>query len=220
MYIKTVKDNLLLSGNYSGSFNVPVFNKVPFNKTCLDVGCWDGNLGEKLVSHKKCVVDGIDVNEEMLNKAKTRGYRSVYPINLNLDTLDFSSIKESYDVIIFADILEHLINPVNVLRLLSEKLNKDGMIIISLPNVAFLLNRLNLLLGKWQYKEFGTLDKTHLKFFTLKTGREMVESVGLKVLDVIPYNQFGILKKIHPLEEIFPELLAYQFMVVATKDEK
>lgn len=207
--------NIPASGDYSASFNRYVYAAVPPNTKCLDVGCWNGNLGHQLVRHKNCVVDGIDVQDDMLAVSKKRGYTQTFNINLNNDNYSLSEIHGSYDVIVFADILEHLINPDKTLENFKSKLHRDGIIIVSLPNVAFILNRLNLLLGRWNYTEFGTLDKTHLKFFTIETARKLLSGAGYKVIEIQPYNQFGILEKMNFIFRHFPTLFAYQILLVA-----
>ena len=190
--------NFVVSGDYSTSLTLPVFNAVAKGTSCLDVGCFNGNLGRELIREKGCVVDGIDYREDMLKEAKKNGYRNTYLHDLSDQKLNFSDISEKYDFIIFADVLEHLVNPKGVLALLKPKLKDDGRVIISLPNVAFILNRFFLLIGKWDYKEFGTLDKTHLKFFTIKSAQGMVEESGFKVRKITPYNQFQTFFKDFP----------------------
>lgn len=212
------KNNTLKSGDYSSSFNKVVFEEISEGSTCLDVGCWIGNMGAHLIKEKKCTVDGVDFKKDVLEKAKSRGYRKTFQINFNNDEVDFDQIDEKYDFIIFADVLEHLTNPQNVLEHLKNKLKTNGKIVISLPNVAFLQNRINLLRGKWDYKDFGTLDKTHLRFFTIKTGEKLAEDAGLKIAKTKPYNQFGILNHIKPLDSYMPGLLCYQFLIVAENE--
>jgi len=209
--------NFVVSGDYSTSLTLPVFNAVAKGTSCLDVGCFNGNLGRELIREKGCVVDGIDYREDMLKEAKKNGYRNTYLHDLSDQKLNFSDISEKYDFIIFADVLEHLVNPKGVLALLKPKLKDDGRVIISLPNVAFILNRFFLLIGKWDYKEFGTLDKTHLKFFTIKSAQGMVEESGFKVRKITPYNQFKKLTLVKPFLKIFPGLFAYQFLIECEK---
>lgn len=209
------KNNLIQPGDYSYSFNEFIYSKVPNGSNCLDVGCWTGNLGEKLIKEKNCTVDGIDAMEHILKYAQKKGYRKTYLINLNNDSIDVTQLNQKYDVIIFADVLEHLINPENVLNMLKKSLKHSGKIIVSLPNVAFILNRLELLLGRWVYREFGTLDKTHLRFYTIRSITDLIERTGYKVVEIKPYNQFGILRYLDPLTKLFPTLLAYQTMVIA-----
>ena len=211
-----IKNNTVIkSGDYSFSFNKFVFDQVPSKSTCLDVGCWTGNLGKLLIKHKNCLVDGIDFKQVVLNKAQRNKYRKTYLMNLNNEFFDSKLILNKYEVIIFADILEHLINPGVILSYFKRYLTPGGQIIISLPNIAFLLYRIQLLLGQWNYREFGTLDKTHLRFYTIKSGVDMVKAAGFKIVEVKPYNQFGILRYIWPLDVIFPSLFAYQFMIIA-----
>ena len=204
------------SGDYSFSFpNQYIVKEILPNTKCLDVGCWTGNLGKFLIENKNCVVDGIDFKSEVLEVAQSNGYNKTFLMNLNSEFLDLKIIKKKYQVIILADVLEHLTNPRGVLSYLKQFLSPGGQIIISLPNVAFILNRIFLLSGKWNYKEFGTLDKTHLRFFTIKSGVEMIKSAGFDIVKIEPYNQFGVLRYIKPLTRIFPSLFAYQFLIVA-----
>ncbi|MEZ6255238.1 MAG: class I SAM-dependent methyltransferase [Patescibacteria group bacterium] len=210
--------NTLKSGDYSQSLNLTVFNEIKPKSTVLDIGCWTGNLGVALIEEKKCVVDGMDISSEGLKKAKSRGYRNTYLVNLNAEKIKIDSVVEKYDYILFADVLEHLINPELVLELVRPLLRPKGRIIVSLPNVAFGLNRFNLLLGRWNYTEFGTLDKTHLKFFTITTGKNLLLRVGYKLIKVTPYNQFGFLRHLNFLNKICPGFFSYQFMLVASKD--
>lgn len=205
------------SGDYSQSLNKHVTNEISRNSTCLDVGCWTGNLGRELIQNKFCRVDGIDMLNEVLIKAKKKGYHTTYNINLNNRPLSLAKINNKYDFIIFADVLEHLIDPPDVLQQMKKKLKPNGRIIISLPNVAFILNRLLLLFGSWEYREFGTLDKTHLRFYTISSLTKLVESAGYKIEKVKPYNQFGLLRFISPLTHLFPTLLAYQILLVAKR---
>jgi 2-polyprenyl-3-methyl-5-hydroxy-6-metoxy-1,4-benzoquinol methylase len=86
------------------------------------------------------------------------------------------------------DVLEHLRDPVSLLKRLRPFLKPDGTIIISIPNVANLSIRFGLLFGRWNYAEYGILDRTHLRFFTRKTAIAMVTGAGfeIKIIDVTP----------------------------------
>ncbi|MBI2414978.1 methyltransferase domain-containing protein [candidate division WWE3 bacterium] len=220
--IKKKNSNLgHVSGDYSKSFNNVVFKAVGASSTVLDVGCWTGNLGGALIDNKNCVVDGIDFRDDVLEEARLRGYRNLFKINFDNIDQDIPMLSgKTYDYIIFADVLEHLLHPDNVLKIMQKHLNQGGQIVVSLPNVAFVLNRILLLLGKWEYKEFGTLDKTHLKFFTINSAKKLLEKQGYDIVKVFPYNQFGVLKYIEPFKNIFPSLLAYQVLFIAKLPNK
>ena len=212
----TKKKNVPVSSDYQYFVNNEVFSQIPPNVTCLDVGCWKGGLGMALIKQKQCIVDGIDVQSDVLKIAKKNGYRNTYKINLNNDDYSLKGINNKYDIIICADILEHLIDPEFFLVQLKSKLKKEGKVVISLPNIAFGLNRLLLLFGKWDYTKYGTLDMTHLRFFTITSLQQMIRSAGYTIIKVKPYNQFGLLRYLRPFDTIFPGLLAYQLLLVAT----
>ena len=204
--------------DYSASFNYSVFSKVSPHSLCLDVGCSSGNLGAALIEYKSCRVHGIDINPQALLEASHKGYEQVYSLDLIRNPDGLSQVPDSlYDFIVCADVLEHLVTPEFILSILANKLRPGGSMVISLPNVAFGLNRLQLLLGNWNYREFGILDKTHLRFYTIHSGIKLVKECGLEVLKVHPYNQFGVLRLLNPLNHIFPGFFAYQFIIIASR---
>jgi SAM-dependent methyltransferase len=110
---------------------------------------------------------------------------------------------EPFDVAVAGDILEHLPDPAVALDILHGLLRKDGALLLSLPNVANVSVRVGLLLGRFDYQERGILDRTHLRFFTRRTGRELLEAHGFRVESVTPTAM--------PLELAFPLLAAAPF---------
>ena len=89
--------------------------------------------------------------------------------------------REPFDVIIAGDVLEHLPEPDLALTLLRPLLAPGGVLLVSLPNVANVTVRLGLLFGRFPVAERGILDRTHLRFFTRKTGRELLTRNGFRV---------------------------------------
>jgi SAM-dependent methyltransferase len=88
-----------------------------------------------------------------------------------VDVVDWDRVEqllgdERFDTIVFADVLEHLPDPVEALRRYRRLLAPGGKILVSVPNVAVWNVRLGLLLGRFRYTATGTLDRTHLRFFT------------------------------------------------------
>jgi len=213
--------NNITNTDYSTSFNRFVYDAIPANSHCLDVGCSTGNLGSALHVEKNCTIDGIELNRSAAKIARSRGYGEVFEIDLNYKQTSSALLSEmkKYDVITCSDVLEHLISPEQALIQLGKFLRPGGIFVISLPNVAFVLNRLHLLFGNWEYREYGILDRTHLRFYTINSGCQMIASTGVQIALVKPYNQFGILNHISPLDQWFPTLLAYQFLVVAKQVE-
>jgi 2-polyprenyl-3-methyl-5-hydroxy-6-metoxy-1,4-benzoquinol methylase len=199
----------------------------PNGTRILDIGTASGTMG-RMCAGSGFVLDGIE--PEMSWAAMARPYyRNVLCCTLDLAPQDF---LQDHQVVILADVLEHLPNPEKALRQLVSLQPKGAVFIISVPNVANLWVRLNLLFGRFDYTNRGILDRTHLRFFTRKTLIEMLGETGLSArrLDVtpIPLNLvhpfFGVNslgRSLHgrfaTLTRIFPNLLGYQFIVEATK---
>lgn len=192
--------------------NNAVFSYVQENSEVLDVGCWDGSLGYALIQRKHCIVDGIDNNSPALKNAKKLGYCNIY--KRDLQVLKNLSIKNSkYDYIVFADVLEHLLYPEEIVQFYIKYLKKNGKIVVSLPNIGFLLYRLKLLFGKFEYKEIGVMDKTHVKFYTLATMKDLFKKLDLHIVSYKKHNEVSrkfFLLQI--LKEIIPGLFTLQFV--------
>ena len=92
--------------------------------------------------------------------------------------------KELFDVIVAGDVLEHLPRPEVLLGSLRSLLKPDGVLLLSLPNVANVTVRLGLLFGRFRYAPRGILDRTHLRFFTRAGGRALLEESGYRVLSI------------------------------------
>lgn len=167
----------------------------------LDVGCNTGYLG-KTLREKGVITDGIDINEKALNVAK-RYCRNTYKRDLYQGKI---GVNNTYDYIIFADILEHLPRPDSILIDSHKYLNKSGTVIISLPNIARFEIRIRLLLGNFDYAP-GILGEDHLRFYTRKSARGMIEKCGYEVKHCIPTG-------LGHMMPIFPSLTAFQFIYV------
>jgi 2-polyprenyl-3-methyl-5-hydroxy-6-metoxy-1,4-benzoquinol methylase len=147
-------------------------------KTVLDVGCAAGQLGEICEGN---IFYGVDGNEEAVKEA-SKIYKETKLSDLN--TIPSKDLFETkFDFIVFADVLEHLLYPEKILEHFKTYLKDDGVIIVSLPNVALWRVRLNLLFGKFDYTDYGVMDRTHLHLYTFKTAKELLENAGLKVIE-------------------------------------
>lgn len=200
---------------YTDTYNPVLVDQIGNQSTVLDIGCWTGGTGSFLIKNKKCVVEGIDFDANSLRIAKRRGYKKTYQLNLN-GNYNLKTIKNNkYDFIILGDILEHLIYPEHLLSLLKQKIKRDGVILISTPNIAFILYRFMLLLGKFEYSKMGgVMDINHLRFFTKETIEKMCLSCGYVIIHSSGYNvvkdKFFYLRI---LGSIFPSLFALQFLI-------
>ena len=158
---------------------IPLFADAK-NLKILDVGCGYGNTGLYLknIGIASRVV-GIEVNGQVANEAENRLDRV---ITSDIEVLDIKQIDEKFDVIIFADVLEHMRYPWKALQNLNSLLNKNGFIIASIPNVRYWRVSASLFFGgKWNYTAEGILDIDHLRFFTKFSIKILFEQAGLKI---------------------------------------
>lgn len=199
--------------------NISVFNLIKTDSSVLDVGCWNGSLGKALIKEKKCIVDGIDANKNGLTQARKSGYRNTYLKDLNnMSGLDIE--KEEYDYIIFADVLEHILHPEEILSYYSRFLKTSGSVIVSLPNIGFVLFRVKHLFGQFDYKEVGVMDKTHLKFYTLKTMKDLFLRTGFHVVRYVAHNEVAPKHfLLHSLKHVAPALFSLQFVFEIKKEK-
>jgi SAM-dependent methyltransferase len=122
----------------------------------------------------------VEVDPAAAQQARSH-CREVLVLDLNSPQWVENLGGRTFDVVLLADVLEHLVDPWRVLRDITRALDKNGTLVISLPNVVHFLTRTKIALGQFNYTPTGILDHTHLRFFTIKTAREMIESCGYRI---------------------------------------
>ena len=142
----------------------------------LDVGAADGLLSRQLTERgwRVTAIEG----DPALAQAGARHCERM--ITLNLDR-EIPLGEGPFDVIVYGDVLEHLVDPLRVLVELDRSLGPNGVVIISVPNIAHLWIRLLLLVGRFDYLDRGILDQSHLRFFTERSLRAMLADAGLSI---------------------------------------
>ncbi|RZT00345.1 class I SAM-dependent methyltransferase [Aquimarina brevivitae] len=146
----------------------------------IDVGCGNGAFAAVLKEQTNAEVWGIEYMDREAQVAKEK-LDKVYsgPCEDYIDELP----DNYFDVIYFNDVLEHLVDPYEVLQKIQNKLAPQGVIISSIPNVRYHNTFMRLLLKKdWLYEDYGVMDRTHLRFFTNKSIRRMYEDLGYEVV--------------------------------------
>lgn len=163
--------------------HMAVIRQIKEGSEVLDIGCASGILGATISKYKNCIVDGIEYDKEAVKIAsKKNSYRDVFNFSIS-DTTDekykkFVKLNRKYDFIVFADVLEHLVNPWNALVNASLMLKKNGKIVISLPNIAHLDIIKALINHEFNYTRYGILDQTHLRFFTSSSFLDMIKNIA------------------------------------------
>lgn len=189
---------------------------VGSNKKVLEIGSGQGFVSERL-NRNGCTVTAIEIDGEKAEQA--RKFCKTVLVG-NVENMDLPLKEGSFDAILFGDVLEHLKEPEATLKKLKPFLSENGFIVVSLPNIANWKVRLKLLLGKFDYAERGIMDRTHLKFFTRKTARELIEQAGYSIerSEFVPSFPFPLFKK--RLSRIDPNAFAFQFIFSAKKGEQ
>jgi 2-polyprenyl-3-methyl-5-hydroxy-6-metoxy-1,4-benzoquinol methylase len=193
----------------------------------LDVGAADGLLSRHLTD-AGWRVTGIEGDPDLAEAGRASCERMIVA---DLDR-EMPDLEAPFDAIVYGDVLEHLVDPLRTLQVLNQWLAPGGRVVISVPNVAHLLIRLSLLVGRFDYFDRGILDRTHLRFFTDRSLRRLLGAAGLVIVrrtatavplhHVVPAAWHGRgLDAVHEasaaLSRTFPRLLGYQFVVVAER---
>ena len=170
-------------------------------KNILDVGCGYGLLSKELKkTYPKLDLYGVE-------NAKEASHSSQKILKLlQCDIEDMALIKhklkkQKFDVIIFSDVLEHLYDPVGIIKSYQSLLKQDGTIIITVPNIANIYSRIALLFGYFNYSETGVMDKTHVRFFNRKNLKQLAKESDLKIVSQ-KYDSI-IMRWFVPLIKIF-----------------
>ena len=194
----------------------------------LDVGCATGYLGEELIK-RGCVVLGVELDPEAAKRA-AEVLEDVLVADLETVDLVEHFGAGSFDTVVFGDVLEHLRDPLRLLRNSCRLLREGGSVVISVPNVAHGDLRLSLLQGTWRYSDRGLLDRTHTQFFTRSTLVEMLGAAGLVAVDLrcttaplleteLPVDPTRLPTGVLEWTAEQPDALTYQFVLRAVLDD-
>ncbi len=178
----------------------------------LDIGCAAGALGA-LLRERGNWVGGVELSDAAIALARQRldevwsfDVEKLWPQRLT---------DEPFDVVILGEVLEHVFDPIAVLRSVRSILTDGGSIIITTPNFMTWTNRLRFLVGDFQYEEEGMFDFGHIRWFTYRYLRKVLSDAGFMVTDerhiIFPGKLTTLLKR-------WPSLFAWQFIVKAKKD--
>lgn len=141
-----------------------IVSRIQPGSSVLEFGCSTGRMTKYMRETLHCAVSIVEINPEAYDKAQ---HYAVNGFCGDIDSGDWQSAfsGNQYDVILFADVLEHLKNPMEALRNAGSYLKQSGEILVSLPNIGHFDILANLYLNRFNYTEIGLLDNTHVHFW-------------------------------------------------------
>jgi len=160
-----------------------VLRLVGRNKSVLEIGPASGYLSRCFVD-AGCRVTGIEADPEAASRADHPDIQFIYGCVEEEEVL--RQIRGTFDVVVLADVLEHLRWPEQTLLRVRSFLNSGGYAVVSVPNIANWKTRIGLLLGRFEYGEEGIMDRTHLRFFTKRSAEAMILAAGYEELEFHP----------------------------------
>jgi glycosyltransferase involved in cell wall biosynthesis len=189
----------------------------------LDLGCSSGLLSERLraMGHDVTGVDHMEID----------GVRDRTDAFFRADLNDGIPLEagSGFDIVLGADVLEHVVNPGALVRQVRDVLSPEGVAVFCVPNIAHWYPRTRSMLGMFDYDQRGILDSTHLRFFTRRSIRKLIEREGFTVRRLepvgLPLDALGVegggktrwLRLVdHLLLDLWPTMFGYQFIVEAT----
>lgn len=197
------------------------------NRKVLEIGCASGTQS-RAMKERGCRITGIEIDADAASEAAAYCERVIVA---DLESLDFDEAlgTEQFEVVTIADVLEHLRRPQHVLTEIRRFLQSDGIVVASIPNVVHAGLILDMAKGQFDYRPYGLLDDTHIRFFTLKSIASLFEACGLEIVQVdralkpVENTEFLCDRPLSPSElsvlefirEHNPEHQTYQFVISA-----
>jgi 2-polyprenyl-3-methyl-5-hydroxy-6-metoxy-1,4-benzoquinol methylase len=197
--------------------------------SCLDVGCGGGDNARILHEHK-FKIDGITYSEG--EKALVKDLMDdVYVYNLEHGLPKEIVEGKKYDFVIMSHVLEHIAYPEKLFSDIKQVSKPDTKIVIALPNMMHYSTRFRILKGNFDYTDSGTMDYTHLRWYTLKSIQQFLKAQHFNIIStntdvILPLNRVakylpkaiaGAARK--SLAGISPVLFGRQLVVVANTDK-
>jgi len=181
-------------------------------RSALDVGCGRGGFGRTLRATlgPSARIVGIEPVPAQAALARSTGFDEVFD-GYFPDAL--GGRDERFDLISFNDVIEHILDPWAMLDQVHDRLNPGGHVLAAIPSIRYFPVLAKLVGGRWDYADGGTLDRTHVRFFTKATMIEMFERAGFEVETVKGANPVFSMRRLHtPLRPLRHLLGSTQWM--------
>lgn len=159
-----------------------ITNMISAGQSILEIGAGPGSLTKHLVQVPNADVTAAEIDQDAIEILKNYCTK-IHKIDLNLPHWGSSFNQKKYDVVIAADVLEHLTSPEKALLEMKDLMKENGSILISLPHIGHNGIIASLLNHDFAYADSGLLDRTHIKFFCIKNMQDLITSAGLSIVD-------------------------------------
>lgn len=157
-----------------------ILQMIKPNSCVLEFGCANGNMTRYMSEQMNCAVYIVEYEKEAFQQAITYAVDGVCG-----DILEYAwmtKFETKFDYVIFADVLEHLAQPQQVLEQVKKVLKYDGSVLISVPNIAHNDILIKLFNDEFEYTPTGILDDTHIHFFTNRSLEKCCNEAGYNIL--------------------------------------
>ena len=184
----------------------------------LEIGCSEGNTLLWLRDDKHIkTCRGIEILPDVAARAKEKGL-DIVVADIEHDGIPF---KDQYDLVLCLDVLEHLRDPWSALKVITESIRPGGYFIASIPNITHISILSDLILrDRFDYVESGILDKTHLRFFTGTTARQLLTDARLEVIQQKPRFARKTHRRLNFLTMgLFKRFFTFQTLLLATRKD-
>lgn len=161
-----------------------VVHMVGSSKRVLEVGSGPGSITKQMAQYGQCRVTALELDPEAITKV-TPYCEAIMQADLN--SAEWPLLldgAEGFDVVVAADVLEHLYDPWSTLKRMSRFINANGYLVISLPHIGHAAVVSCLINGDFEYRDWGLLDRTHIRFFCLKNIEQLFAQAELKIIEV------------------------------------
>jgi 2-polyprenyl-3-methyl-5-hydroxy-6-metoxy-1,4-benzoquinol methylase len=159
-----------------------VLRFVGHDKRVLEIGAGPGSISKPLVVLNRATMTAVEIDTRSVELL--RGFCDrVIQADLNDPSWSVPLQGDRFDAVVIGDVLEHLYDPWTTLQTASTLIHDDGYVVVSIPHAAHGAILASLLTGDLQYRDWGLLDRTHIRFFAIKNIQALFEQADLKIID-------------------------------------